>query len=157
MLSRVVRMALWVPLLLLAQTALTPNQIQCPVGSQPQVLATIGTTGANGTTTGARLLCAILQGATISNTNPPVITFNGSGTQVDGEVPGGNIDGTNVNFTLSAIPSPPSSLHLKYNGMEIYAIGPPGAAADYSLSGNNITMVAIVPQPGTRLSADYRH
>lgn len=149
-----------IAIILYAQTSISPSQITCPVSALPMVLLSQPTsTGTNGSPTGARLLCANLQGFTISNSTPPVIVpSGGTVVYVDAEVPGGAIDGTNINFTLAIAPNPPTSLHLKLNGMELYQTpGPTGGIADYSLSGTAVTMISIVPQPGSRLSADSRH
>lgn len=77
---------------------------------------------------------------------------------IDGEVPGGLINGTNPIFTLANTPNPAASLHLYNNGLRLLLGG------DYTLSGNTITFLTLsIPQPaGTSgsadlLQADYRH
>jgi hypothetical protein len=60
---------------------------------------------------------------------------SGGGTAVTQEVPTGTINGTNTTFTLSAAPSPASSLLLFLNGVEQL----PGT--DYTLSGSTITYI----------------
>ncbi len=79
----------------------------------------------------------------------------GSGTGgpnfTDGEVPTGTSNGANVSFTLSAVPSPVSSLYLYRNGVL------QKAGQDYSLSGNTLQfLTASTPQTGDTLLASYR-
>lgn len=70
---------------------------------------------------------------------------------IDAEVPAGAIDGTNASFTLSAVPTPASSLTLYRNGML------QKAGVDYTLAGNTMQFLAgSVPQPGDLLLASYR-
>lgn len=57
------------------------------------------------------------------------------------ETPSGTINGVNVTFTLSAAPSPASSLFLFLNGSRLA----PGGA-DFTLSGSTITFTFA---PGT--------
>ena len=69
----------------------------------------------------------------------------------DGEVPSGAVNGTNLSFTVSAVPAPPSSLALHRNGVL------QKAGLDYSISGNTIQiMAASAPQAGDMLQASYR-
>jgi hypothetical protein len=71
---------------------------------------------------------------------------------VDGESPGGVVDGSNVTFTLANAPSPSTSLHLFRNGI-VQKLG-----FDYTFSGLTIVFVAgATPQPGDTILADYRH
>ena len=79
----------------------------------------------------------------------------GSGTAgpnfTDAEVPAGALDGANVWFTLSAAPTPTSSLALYRNGVL------QKAGLDYSLAGNTIHfLTGATPQPGDTLLASYR-
>jgi len=76
----------------------------------------------------------------------------GAGPQfVDGEVPGGVIDGTNANFTLANTPNPTTSLVLFRNGV----VQNPGQ--DYTLNGSTVQFLAgAIPQPGDALTAWYR-
>lgn len=76
----------------------------------------------------------------------------GAGPQfVDGEVPGGTIDGVNATFTLANTPNPTTSLVLFRNGV----VQQPGA--DYTLTGSTVQFLAgAVPQPGDTLKAWYR-
>ncbi|HSB17645.1 MAG TPA: hypothetical protein VLE22_24570 [Bryobacteraceae bacterium] len=70
---------------------------------------------------------------------------------VDGETPAGLVSGSNAVFTLSEIPSPPSSLTLYRNGVR------QKADLDYTLSGNTITFAgASIPQAGDVLLCSYR-
>jgi hypothetical protein len=71
---------------------------------------------------------------------------------VDGETPGGVVDGSNANFTLVNIPSPVTSLHVFRNGLM------QKLAFDYTFSGSTITFVGgATPQPGDTILAEYRH
>ncbi len=69
----------------------------------------------------------------------------------DAEVLAGTVDGANTTFTVSAAPTPVSSLALYRNGML------QKAGLDYTLSGNTIQfLTASTPQPGDTLLASYR-
>lgn len=69
----------------------------------------------------------------------------------DAEVPAGTMNGTNTSFTVSAVPSPPSSLALYRNGV-LQKTG-----QDYTVSGNLVQFLApSTPQPGDTLVASYR-
>jgi len=71
---------------------------------------------------------------------------------VDGESPGGVVDGSNMSFTLANIPLPSTSLHLFRNGL-MQKLG-----FDYTFSGVTIVFVTIAtPQPGDTILAEYRH
>jgi hypothetical protein len=71
---------------------------------------------------------------------------------VDGESPGGVVDGSNLSFTLANTPLPPTSLHLFRNGL-MQKLG-----FDYTFSGVTILFVtAATPQPGDTILAEYRH
>lgn len=70
---------------------------------------------------------------------------------VDGDLPTGIVDGSNATFTLSAVPSPASSLSVYRNGMLQKPL------VDYTATGNSIQFVsASTPQPGDTLLASYR-
>jgi len=77
---------------------------------------------------------------------PPQTSF------IDGDIPAGIVDGANTRFTLSATPSPASSLAVYRNGL-LQAAG-----ADYTVVNNNVVQfsAATVPQPGDALLATYR-
>jgi hypothetical protein len=69
----------------------------------------------------------------------------------DAEVPAGVANGANVSFTLSAVPTPTSSLYLYRNGVL------QKAGQDYNLSGNSIQFLTVsTPQAGDTLVASYR-
>ena len=71
---------------------------------------------------------------------------------VDGESPGGVVDGSNMSFTLANTPLPATSLHLFRNGL-MQKLG-----FDYTFSGSTIVFVTIAtPQPGDTILAEYRH
>jgi len=65
------------------------------------------------------------------------------------ETPSGSINGSNQTFTLSATPSPASSLKLYVNG-QLMASG----GEDYTLSGNTITF-NTAPPTGSVIRAWY--
>lgn len=75
-----------------------------------------------------------------------------SATFVDDESPQGTSNGTNLQFTLMAAPTPPLSLKLFKNGALLEQ------SVDYTLSGNQITFTSqsVTPQSGDSLSAYYR-
>ena len=74
-----------------------------------------------------------------------------SGTFVDGETPGGTINGVNATFTLANAPLPASSLALYRNGLMQQQ------GVDYTLSGSSITFLgSYAPQPADVLTASYR-
>lgn len=78
-------------------------------------------------------------------------TLSPAATFVDGETPGGLIDGNNAVFTLANIPTPASSLLLSRNGILLRA------SQDYSLSGTTITFLSVArPQIGDTMLASYR-
>ena len=80
-----------------------------------------------------------------ATTSAPAATF------VDGETPGGTVNGSNAVFTLANIPSPVSSLLLSRNGILL------SAGRDYSLSASTVTFLsAALPQTGDSLLASYR-
>jgi hypothetical protein len=69
---------------------------------------------------------------------------------IDGEMPGGIVDGANRTFTLSNIPSG-LSLMLFRNGLYLTA------GFDYTLTGSTFQFVAgAAPQPGDQFIASYR-
>jgi len=71
---------------------------------------------------------------------------------VDGETPGGVVDGSNLTFTLANAPLPPTSLHLFRNGL-LQKLN-----FDYTFSGLTIVFVTVAtPQPGDTILAAYRH
>jgi hypothetical protein len=70
-------------------------------------------------------------------------------TFVDGETPGGAVNGVNAAFTLANAPLPASSLALYRNGL-LQKVG-----LDYTLSNSSITFIGV-PQPADVLSASYR-
>jgi hypothetical protein len=72
-------------------------------------------------------------------------------TFVDGETPGGAVNGINAGFTLANAPLPASTLALYRNGL-LQEQG-----VDYSLSNSSITFLgSYVPQPADILTAYYR-
>ncbi len=70
---------------------------------------------------------------------------------VDGEVPGGTVDGSNTSFSLSEAPNPVASLALYRNGVL------QKANQDYTVSSTGVVFRAgAVPQPGDVILATYR-
>lgn len=74
-----------------------------------------------------------------------------SGTFVDGETPGGLVNGLNGTFTLANAPSPSTSLSLYRNGLLQQQGG------DYTISNSTITFLgSAAPQSADVLAAFYR-
>jgi hypothetical protein len=71
---------------------------------------------------------------------------------VDEEGPAGQINGSNVTFTLAHAPSPATSLKLVYNGATLRS----GAGNDFTLSTNTITML-YAPTAGSNLICWYQY
>lgn len=70
---------------------------------------------------------------------------------VDGETPGGTVNGTNTSFTLANMPSPSTSLAVYRNGL-LQSLG-----VDYTLSGMALTFLTVsTPQSGDIIRAAYR-
>lgn len=70
---------------------------------------------------------------------------------IDGEVPAGNINGSNTVFTLTGVPSPAGSLLMFRNGI----LQKP--SVDFTLSDNQVTFLAgAIPAAGDVLFASYR-
>ena len=70
---------------------------------------------------------------------------------VDAEIPSGNVNGSNIAFTLTSIPNPAASVALSRNGLLLKQ------SLDYTLSSNSILFLAgAVPQTGDTLLASYR-
>lgn len=75
----------------------------------------------------------------------------GSFSFIDLETPGGTVDGTNVVFTLSRIPSPVGSLLVFRNGLLMRS------GSDYTLAGQLTTFInGQAPRPGDTLQCSYR-
>lgn len=144
------------PLLLLpfarlrAATKLSLAQLAAP--AVPSISALVGFV--NGTLTAL----ALGPGLTIANG-----TVSATGTPInfaDSEVPGGTLDGANVNFSLAHTPNPPASLRVYRNGLRL------AAGSDFTLgtvvTGTGPALPGIVfvagaqPQAGDILLADYR-
>jgi hypothetical protein len=68
----------------------------------------------------------------------------------EGEVPTGDVNGSNKTYTLANTPNPSGSLLLYVNGQLMT-----GGGEDYTLSGDTITMVTA-PPGGSNLLAVYR-
>jgi hypothetical protein len=78
------------------------------------------------------------------------VTLTGVGF-VDGETPGGSLNGVNTAFTLSQAPVPVGSLTVYRNGLRLRA------NVDYTASGSTLTFLAgQVPQSGDILLCSYR-
>ncbi len=70
---------------------------------------------------------------------------------VDSDSPAGIVDGSNVTFALTAVPSPATSLAVYRNGL----LQKPGF--DYTAAGNSLQFAVLsAPQPGDTLVASYR-
>jgi hypothetical protein len=88
----------------------------------------------------------------VDGTSAPCATGGGSSIVfVDGETPVGVVDGSNASFTLSAPPSPTTSLQVFRNGMLMKS------GFDYSLNGSIITFGnGAIPQVGDTLLVHFR-
>jgi hypothetical protein len=62
------------------------------------------------------------------------VSISGMSTPVDNEVPGGDIDGSNREFTLAYMPSPPASIQLFKGGVLMRQ----GLANDYVVDNQTI-------------------
>jgi len=70
---------------------------------------------------------------------------------VDGEIPSGAVNGSNVAFTLASVPNPAASVALSRNGLLLKQ------SLDYTLSSNSILfLTGAVPQTGDTLLVSYR-
>jgi hypothetical protein len=70
----------------------------------------------------------------------------------DFEIPGGLVNGSNLNFTLAHSPAPGGNLLLMRNGLVLQS------GVDYSLSGSSITFNSgAQPEVGDSLYASYRY
>jgi hypothetical protein len=70
---------------------------------------------------------------------------------VDAETPSGNVNGSNIAFTLANIPNPAASVALSRNGLLLKQ------SLDYTLSSNSLQFLAgAVPQTGDTLLVSYR-
>jgi hypothetical protein len=88
----------------------------------------------------------------VDGTSGPCGSGGSTVTFVDGESPGGVVDGSNVTFTLITAPLPSTSLHLFRNGIM------QKLSFDYTFSASTIVFVAgATPQPGDTILAEYRH
>jgi hypothetical protein len=150
---------------LFAQNATTLDAAQvkiCPAGVNAIVVvmgSPVKLPGAGSVST--QTICAQIDASAFkldTTTTPPTLRLLATPAPapvfVDGEVPGGAIDGVNATFTLVAAPNPAASLQIFKNGLLQTA----GASADYVLSGSSITFnTASIPQPGDVLLVLYRH
>lgn len=107
-------------------------------------VALVNATGTLESVTGSASDCVRVDGSS-GPCGSPAPSF------VDGDSPAGIVDGSNLSFTLSAAPSPTSSLGVYRNGM-LQKIG-----QDFTFSGTTIQFAAAAaPQPGDTLLASYR-
>jgi hypothetical protein len=109
--------------------------------------AVIDATGAMGGAIGSLTDCVHVDGTSGS--------CGGSGSGgtgfVDGEIPGGTMDGVNATFTLANAPNPASSLAIFRNGILLRQTG------DFNVTGNSVVFVAgAIPQAADALLASYR-
>jgi hypothetical protein len=135
-------------------TPLTLNQVRVPQaggssgnsggsGSITLPIAITDVTNLSSTLSSLSSSISTLTTQVNSLTAPPVF--------IDGETPGGAINGSNKSFTLANSPSPATSLDLYRNGL-VQSVG-----VDYTISGNTITFLLVAtPQPGDLLQAFYR-
>ncbi|MGC2656621.1 MAG: hypothetical protein WA324_01495 [Bryobacteraceae bacterium] len=141
-----------------SSTPLTLNQVRVP-----QTGSGTGSTGTSGTSSGSISLPIPI--SDVSNLSTTLSTLSSSISTltsqvsvltvtpvfIDGETPGGTINGGNATFTLANAPSPATSLDLYRNGL-VQSVG-----VDYRISGNTITFLpGSIPQTGDLLQAFYR-
>jgi hypothetical protein len=136
-------------------TPLTLNQVRVPQTGG-------GSTGNSGGSGSITLPIAITDVANLSSTlsslsssistlTTQVNSLSAPPVFVDGETPGGTINGSNRSFTLANSPSPATSLDLYRNGL-VQSVG-----VDYTIAGNTITFLQVaMPQSGDLLQAFYR-
>ncbi|MBM3725130.1 MAG: hypothetical protein FJW40_06870 [Acidobacteria bacterium] len=92
--------------------------------------------------------CVRVDGTSIPCPTSAAVTAPGF---VDGEVPAGAVNSSNLVFTLASPPDPPTSVALYRNGVLQRSPG------DYTIAGNTITFtVGSTPQSGDVLQASYR-
>jgi hypothetical protein len=87
----------------------------------------------------------------LSNTVGSIAAGSTTANFVDAETPSGNVNGTNVSFSLANTPSLPTDVLLYKNGIvQLYGI-------DYTVSGSTITFASgEPPMTGDELKAYYR-
>lgn len=137
-------------------TPLTLNQVRVPQAGS-------GGSGSSGNSGGSITLPIPISDVTnltttlaslsssISTLTTQVSSLTVTPVFVDGETPGGTVNGANRSFTLANSPSPAMSLDLYRNGLV------QSAGVDYTISGNTITFLQVAtPQPGDLLQAFYR-
>jgi hypothetical protein len=107
-------------------------------------VAWVNPTGAMETVTGAPTDCVRVDGSSgPCGGTPPSF--------VDNDAPTGLVDGANVNFALTGVPNPSTSLAVYRNGI-LLKVG-----QDFTLNGNAVQFVSgAAPQPGDTLLASYR-
>lgn len=148
-----------------AQTEVHASQVVCPANTASQVI--LITASSVGTVAGmpivlTRGVCAALGAGFMISTPPgntqPVINIPASvgPVQVNNEILGGTIDGTNTTFSVLTPPIAGTTVVYR-NGIRLTPSFN-GLVYDYSLTGNSITFVAAqTPQPTDTLVVDYQH
>lgn len=117
-------------------------------GYAPSRAAIIDTNGGLAGATGGLSDCVHVDG-----TSGPCGTSSGGSAVsfADAEIPSGAIDGVNVTFQLTGLPSPAASLEIYRNGLALQR------TVDFTVSGSTVTFQnSSVPQPGDILQAFYR-
>ncbi len=69
---------------------------------------------------------------------------------VDNEIPTRVDDGGNISYLTTVAPSPPSSLHLTVNGVEVFV------SSDFNLQGQRIVFTGAAPAADATVLASYR-
>jgi len=133
----------------------TVNGLTTSVGTNTSSIATLTTSLASTSSTVSGLSTTLTSlSNTVAGLQSTIDNLSASGASalfVDGETPGGVVNGTNNSFTLANSPSPSASLALVRNGL----LQSPGV--DYTLSGMTITFLSVsTPQTGDILQASYR-
>jgi hypothetical protein len=115
------------------------------VGFTASRAAVIDSTGAISAAAGDPSDCVLVDGTSGPCGSASSVTF------VDAEVPGGTVDGSNTQFSLSQSPAPAASLILVRNGLIMQQ------SNDYTLTAGTVTFQSsATPQPGDVLQAWYR-
>jgi len=133
----------------------TVNGLTTSVGTNTSSIATLTTSLSSTSSTVSGLSTTLTSlSNTVAGLQSTINNLSASGATalfVDGETPGGAVNGTNTSFTLANTPSPATSLALFRNGL----LQSPGV--DYTLSGQALTFLSVsTPQTGDLLQASYR-
>lgn len=141
-------------------TGVSIAQLTAPASSQPQVLVAQALGSIAGVSITGISPAVLDPGSLVLDTSvtPPVLRALGAGPApitaavfIDGETPGGAVNGVNAVFSLIGAPNPQSSLAVYRNGVR-QKLG-----LDYTLAADAITFLpGSIPQTMDTLLVDYR-